>query len=107
MQEWNRKYAYPKIVFSSNTEWFEALEKAHGHQLKTVSGDGGSGASSPMTALPDRSAVPASISVVAPCRGALRDDIPSADMPLPTFPRARAKALSCRCLWASPATRGF
>jgi hypothetical protein len=41
VRQWNKKYAYPRIVFSSNTEWFEALEHEHGHQLKTISGDGG------------------------------------------------------------------
>ena len=41
VRAWNAKYDYPKIVFSSNSEWFASIEEKYGHQLKTVSGDGG------------------------------------------------------------------
>ena len=41
VRAWNDKYVYPKIVFSSNSEWFSAIEHKYGAQLATVSGDGG------------------------------------------------------------------
>ncbi len=41
VRAWNEKYVYPKIVFSSNSEWFSSIEEHYGEHLKTVSGDGG------------------------------------------------------------------
>ncbi len=41
VRAWNDKYVYPKIVFSSNSEWFSAIEDKYGAELATVSGDGG------------------------------------------------------------------
>jgi len=41
VRAWNKKYAFPRIIFSTNSAWFEAIEKKYGAQLKTVSGDGG------------------------------------------------------------------
>jgi hypothetical protein len=41
VRAWNKKYVYPEIVFSSNSEWFSSIEEKHGEQLATVSGDGG------------------------------------------------------------------
>ncbi len=41
VRAWNKKYTYPKIVFSTNYEWFSAIEKKYGNQLNTVRGDGG------------------------------------------------------------------
>ena len=41
VRAWNQKYLHPRIVFSTNTEWFSRIEKDHGHQLQTVTGDGG------------------------------------------------------------------
>ena len=38
---WNAKYAYPKIVFTTNSEWFSMIEKKYGRRIGTVRGDGG------------------------------------------------------------------
>ncbi len=41
VEAWNEKYAYPKIVFTTNTEWFSTFEEKYGEQVDTISGDGG------------------------------------------------------------------
>lgn len=41
VRAWNKKYVYPKIIFTTNTEWFSSFEKKYGKTLDTISGDGG------------------------------------------------------------------
>ncbi len=41
VKEWSRKYEYPKIVFTTNTEWFSSFDAKYGKRLDSVSGDGG------------------------------------------------------------------
>lgn len=39
VDEWNRKYAYPKIVISGGHEFMSELERKYGDKLPVVSGD--------------------------------------------------------------------
>ncbi len=41
VRAWNKKYEYPKIVFTTNTEWFSSFEEKYGENLKVARGDGG------------------------------------------------------------------
>ena len=38
---WNDKYAYPKIVFANNYNWFSMIEDQYADELEVVRGDGG------------------------------------------------------------------
>ncbi|KMQ65227.1 glycoside hydrolase [Chryseobacterium angstadtii] len=39
IDEWNKKYASPKIILSTNEKMFEAFEKKYGNQIPVVKGD--------------------------------------------------------------------
>lgn len=39
--EWNKAYAYPKLVYSTFPEFFHYLEQHYGGELQTFQGDGG------------------------------------------------------------------
>lgn len=57
VQEWNAKYAYPKLIIATTSEAFHAFEKAYGDELPTHRGDltpyweDGAGSSASETAL--------------------------------------------------------
>lgn len=39
--EWNRRYEYPKLIFSNGPDFFEYIENNFSKYIKTVKGDGG------------------------------------------------------------------
>ncbi len=39
VKDWNEKYAYPKIIISTNTRLFSEFEKRYGNDLPVLSGD--------------------------------------------------------------------
>mgnify|MGYP000560220983 CR=1 FL=1 len=39
VNDWNKRYAYPKLILATTREFFEAFEGAHGDRLPSVSGD--------------------------------------------------------------------
>jgi alpha-mannosidase len=39
--DWNKRYAYPKLTYSTFPDFFHYLEKNYGDQLETFQGDGG------------------------------------------------------------------
>jgi len=41
VHEWNKRYAYPKIILCRGPEFFEYMESNFGSQIPTISGDGG------------------------------------------------------------------
>lgn len=41
VEEWNRTYEYPKLIFTRGAEFFEYIEQNFAEHLKTVKGDGG------------------------------------------------------------------
>jgi hypothetical protein len=41
VQEWNRRYEFPKIILSHNAEFFAYMEKKYGDQLPVFRGSGG------------------------------------------------------------------
>ncbi|RKY57666.1 MAG: hypothetical protein DRP94_08345 [Candidatus Latescibacterota bacterium] len=38
-KEWNRRWAYPRLIVSTNSQFFERLEKGHGKALRTFRGE--------------------------------------------------------------------
>jgi alpha-mannosidase len=41
VQEWNKRYEYPKIIFTRGPEFFRHIEKNFAGEIPTISGDGG------------------------------------------------------------------
>jgi hypothetical protein len=39
VKQWNEEWAYPRIRFSNNKQFFTSFEEAYGHILKTIRGD--------------------------------------------------------------------
>lgn len=39
--EWNKRYEYPKIIFTRGPEFFQHIEKGFAKDIPTISGDGG------------------------------------------------------------------
>ncbi|MFO1490303.1 MAG: hypothetical protein U1F77_04210 [Kiritimatiellia bacterium] len=39
VQDWNRKYAYPKLIIATTSEMFHAFEKRYGDQIPSFRGD--------------------------------------------------------------------
>jgi len=39
VRQWNRQWAYPKLIFTTNAVFFERLERQHGHELRTFRGE--------------------------------------------------------------------
>jgi len=39
VRNWNRRYTYPRLVFSTVTDFFEAFERLHGERFPVVRGD--------------------------------------------------------------------
>ena len=42
IRRWNERWAYPRIILSTNSEFFQEMEKEHGQELRRVRADWGS-----------------------------------------------------------------